>query len=862
MNAQVLDTGEISESDQTSLTNSSVEPVPTDETDVTDFTCVTNDDFLRGVFGKIDLGEQARALVCSKPGDPSIHNGWKPTAWPCETGNDRLNWYACPALYMPNPEGQYKAQKTLAGDIYCLMIDDLGTKVPLERLDTCQPSWLIETSPGNYQAGFIFATPLSDHKQAEVVKDAMIEAGLCDKGANGAAARWMRLPRAINGKAKYGKPSPQCRLITWQPERRFSVEELVEKLGLEMPMSAAEKRAINRKIQIDRNAAEGVYLPRTDENQVIAALKQRGLYKRPLGSGKHDITCPWVHEHTDQVDHGSCYFEPDGDFPIGGYKCQHSHGDKYRIGALLDFVGVTVEAAKHKPSIRVKKGELHRIVDAAEQELASTGCYYQRGGLIVSVNTDPTTGEVAIKPVSQPSLVRALSGAVNWTIYDSRSQDYVASDPPQRHVGVLFDSERYSHLPALAGLTRQPYLRPDGTLMRDAGYDMATGMFGVFDARKFDVPDQPTESDANAALRALRALLSEFAFASAKDEAGALAAILTAAIRPSLPLAPMFHISAAEIASGKSYLSSIISAFSGPTVPPASAFPTNEEECQKLLLATLLESPAAVIFDNLTTDLLPFKSMCSVLTEEYLTGRILGVSKTATVGTRVLMLSSGNNVSPVRDMVRRTVTVVLDPKVETPATRTFKGDPLAQLRGNREHYVSLVLTVVRAWIVSGHPTASCKSLASYGQWSDWVRQPLLWLGLPDPTDRMFELMTADPDREMLGRMLHGWNAVFGNAPTMIREAVNTAESDPFSKAKELKEAILEVAEQHGQINRRRLGKWIGRNQGRIVDGLRFERGSGTTSAERWSVKSVSTVSSVTAPLLPEGVRFDPAEDLL
>ena len=39
------------------------------------------------------------------------------------------------------------------------------------------------------------------------------------------------------------------------------------------------------------------------------------MYKTPLGSGKHDITCPRVHEHTDGVNNGTAYFEPDESFP-------------------------------------------------------------------------------------------------------------------------------------------------------------------------------------------------------------------------------------------------------------------------------------------------------------------------------------------------------------------------------------------------------------------------------------------------------------------------------------------------------------------------------------------------------------------
>jgi len=413
-------------------------------------------------------------------------------------------------------------------------------------------------------------------------------------------------------------------------------------------------------------------------------------------------------------------------------------------------------------------------------------------------------------------------------------------DPPQKYVAVLADSESYAHLSALAGIARQPHLRPDGSIVAEAGFDEMTGLFGVFDARQFNIPDMPTKEQAAAALAEIRALLAEFSFSNEHDEAAALAGILTAAIRPSLPLAPMFHIKAPQIASGKSYLSSIIAAFTSPSSPSAVAFPTSDEECQKLLLATLMAAPGCVIFDNLTSDLIPYKSLCSALTEESITGRILGISKTATVGTRTLILSSGNNVDAVKDMARRCITINLDPKVETPASRQFNGDPLAAVRDDRAHFVSLALTVIRGWLVSGDAATHCKPLASFGQWSAWVRQSLLWLSLPDPAERVFEQLAQDPDRETLGRLLHAWHAEFGETPTMIREAVIRCEPG-------MDEILRDIAEERQQINRRRLGRWISRHQGRIIDGLRFERASGTTSAERWQAKSVTSDKSVESP---------------
>ncbi len=105
--------------------------------------------------------------------------------------------------------------------------------------------------------------------------------------------------------------------------------------------------------------------------------------------------------------------------------------------------------------------------------------------------------------------MRALASAATWERYDSRSQDWVRTDPPSRHAAVLFDSTSYPHLPVLNGLTRQPYLRGDGSLMTSSGYDPETGMFGVFDARAFSVPNNRSRRDAEDALVVLGDLLTE-----------------------------------------------------------------------------------------------------------------------------------------------------------------------------------------------------------------------------------------------------------------------------------------------------------------------------------------------------------------
>ena len=444
--------------------------------------------------------------------------------------------------------------------LYAVMLDDIGTKVAMERL-TLPPSWLLETSPGNHQAGYLLREPLTDGSVADRLMNAIVAAGLCDPGANGPRARLARLPVAVNGKHT---PPFQCRMVGWSPALRYSVEDLVDGLQLEMASAGRSKRQSTRAAQQRPSDGDPVWIPRPEENSVLVALRDRGLYKAPLGDGKHDITCPWVQEHTGEVNGGTAYFEPDDNWPIGGFKCLHGHCAERHVRDLLRFVDIEVNAARMKPTIRVMAGEIHRVVDAAERELAHSRRHYQRGGLIVTVVTDPGTRETRVQDISAPALVRALAGAATWERFDARSEDWMRTDPPARHAAVLFDSTSYHHLPVLSGLARQPYLRPDGSLMTAAGYDPATGMFGVFDAREFSIPDNPTRARAEAALALLKDLLTEFSFARDTDLAAALAAMLTAAVRPSLAHAPMFHARAHMVGSGKSYLCELITAFATP----------------------------------------------------------------------------------------------------------------------------------------------------------------------------------------------------------------------------------------------------------------------------------------------------------
>ena len=137
----------------------------------------------------------------------------------------------------------------------------------------------------------------------------------------------------------------RCRLIEWRPEKRYTAQEIVDRLQLELAPAGRPKKEGKGSLRITRTAwvidGDDVLTPKAvAESRSWPRSQAKGLYKTPLGSGKHDITCPWNHEHTDGLDTGAAYFEPDELFPWADFVASIRTEDKFHIRQLLEFLGV------------------------------------------------------------------------------------------------------------------------------------------------------------------------------------------------------------------------------------------------------------------------------------------------------------------------------------------------------------------------------------------------------------------------------------------------------------------------------------------------------------------------------------------
>ncbi len=298
-----------------STTNSAAAPKQTYVTD--ESYPVTNQEFLETLFGA--QVADTRPVVVSFNGNPATvkKKAWYGGAWDKDKSNlhpDANNYFSI-AAFRPDDAGQYRRIKSNFSALHAIVLDDVGVKVSMERL-TLTPSWVLETSPANYQFGYILTAPLQDTALADQIMKAIIAAALCDPGAGGPTARLVRLPEGVNGKYN---PVFVCQMRAWNPDVFYRPQQLIDGLQLEVHSKEHPKSASVKPYSNDGNQ---ILTPAPMNNAVIEALRARKLYKSPLGNGKHDMTCPWVAEHTDKIDGGTAYFEPGDNWPLGGFRCQ------------------------------------------------------------------------------------------------------------------------------------------------------------------------------------------------------------------------------------------------------------------------------------------------------------------------------------------------------------------------------------------------------------------------------------------------------------------------------------------------------------------------------------------------------------
>jgi hypothetical protein len=319
---------------------------------------ISNQQFLNAMFQ--DIPKDAAAITCRFEGDPNDDEGdrkykWVGRAWRPGKGTFHLrggtNNYLVISSFLPDPEsGKFRRRKAQFAQMHGLMVDDIGTKVKKSRL-RLPLSAIVETSPGNFQGWYFLSKSAGscNFATADATLAAMVANGLTadgsDPGMKG-VTRYGRLPVGINAKAKYVKQLGQpfaCRVTAWNPERRYSIEEIAKAYHLDI---TAATRSGTYMRTAPMKLPRGEALRRANDFEaLLKTLSDAGLYVSSRGPW-HEIICPWLDEHTDQKANGTALYVPaTGNAWLGGFKCHHGHCERRTVGDVYKFIHVLIRGA-------------------------------------------------------------------------------------------------------------------------------------------------------------------------------------------------------------------------------------------------------------------------------------------------------------------------------------------------------------------------------------------------------------------------------------------------------------------------------------------------------------------------------------
>lgn len=237
------------------------------------------------------------------------------------------NQYFTISIFSPDDKGKARRRKALFLRTRVIVLDDVREKLSIDAVRLLPPpSYILETSPGSEQWGYILTEPCADRGRVENLLDGLVANGLApdgrDPGMKG-VTRYVRLPDGYNLKAsKYEGGLPfKCRLLEWHPERTTTMEALADPFFVNLDAPRREARTDG-----------AVDIPDHPLLQIPDIIR----VKEVRSEGRFDITCPWVDEHTGKDDSGSAIFTND-DGSIG-FHCHHGGCQHRTARDLIRYV--------------------------------------------------------------------------------------------------------------------------------------------------------------------------------------------------------------------------------------------------------------------------------------------------------------------------------------------------------------------------------------------------------------------------------------------------------------------------------------------------------------------------------------------
>lgn len=506
----------------------------------------------------------------------------------------------------------------------------------------------------------------------------------------------------------------------------------------------------------------------------------------------------------------------------------------------------------------------HLTTEAMAAALKKDPELYQRAGSLSHVvRADPESVIPGIEPGSPVIRQVPLSLLVNRVSRFARcvtprktkaGTKWVQCPPPSTTVRAVLEQGAWSGIRELRGVLEAPSMRADGTLIQEPGYDRATGYLYEPNAAFQVVEEEPTQQAARDALDTLLHVFKDFPYASPHHAAVPIAALLTVLGRPAIRGAvPAFLFDASTRGSGKTLQCDVISTIATGRTAARANYPEKDEELEKVLAAYAMAGAKMVLLDNVTR-MFGGGPIDAVLTcRDDVEFRILGKTETKRLPWQATLMVSGNNLLLGEDTTRRALIARLESQLENPEERTdFAHDNLIEwVRSFRPALIHAAITILRAYTAAGSPDMKCPRWGSFEEWSRLVPGAIVYAGGHDPMVARATLAPAVNDsKRTLMTLIEGLRRLCpATTPALSARDIIASlypDRDPHDGplAPDGYDALRDAVEQEtGAMNGRkpepkRLGKWLQKIRGRVVNGWCVQRQDGPNHTACWKAVSV------------------------
>jgi hypothetical protein len=308
---------------------------------------ISNQEFLQAIFGSDFIWSHVTDFF-HDPGkgfSEESKKAWLGNHYVNSELREFANQYFTISLFQETEEGA-RRRKELFKSTHCIVVDDVGEKIPFElMLSKPAPSWILETSPGSQQWGFILTDPCKERSSVENLLTGIVHK-ICPDGVDSGmlgVTRYVRLPQGYNTKASKvalnnGKIF-KCNMIIWQPEVKVSISDLADSFDIDLTKAFKCTNASDYEFLEDQFA---------EKHPAWQILEIKNI----LNEGQYDVKCPWANEHTDPSDdRATIFILADG---YMSFKCHHGHCTdrtgkdllEYSRKYLVDFDNLYLEYKK------------------------------------------------------------------------------------------------------------------------------------------------------------------------------------------------------------------------------------------------------------------------------------------------------------------------------------------------------------------------------------------------------------------------------------------------------------------------------------------------------------------------------------